>query len=114
MLLDEHWRNVVRPVVVTGVDETIDAAPRRERRRIRLYWRGTREKEGVSQAAVAEILALVLRDRTFAERLRTDPDGALGDFDLTEWEREAILLGAHQPSRTALLEERPRTATRLL
>jgi hypothetical protein len=70
--------------------------------------------QGVSQEAVVEILALVLRDRTFAERLRTDPDGALGDFDLTEWEREAILLGAHQPSQTTLLEERPRTATRLL
>lgn len=70
--------------------------------------------EDVSQEAVAEILGLVLRDRTFAERLRTDPDGALGDFDLTDWEREAILLGAHQPSQTTLLEERPRTATRLL
>jgi flagellar motor switch protein FliN/FliY len=48
----------------------------------------------VSAEAVAEILGRALRERAFAELLRTEPDRALAGYDLTPDERAAI---AHGP-----------------
>jgi hypothetical protein len=68
----------------------------------------------VSQQAVAEILARALRDRVFAERLRTEPETVLAAYELSEQERAAIVEGAGSDSGAEVLEDRPRTATRLL
>jgi uncharacterized membrane protein len=68
----------------------------------------------VSQQAVAEILARALRDRVFAERLRTEPEAVLAAYELSEQERSAIIQGASRDSGAEVLEDRPRTATRLL
>ena len=68
----------------------------------------------MSQQAVAEILGRALRDRTFAERLRSEPEVVLADYDLTEAERTAIAQGARALPGSAPLENRPDQASRLL
>ena len=68
----------------------------------------------MSEAAVAEILARALRDRAFAEQLRADPDGATGEYDLTDAERAAIREGSRDTSGSSPLEERPHLGDRLL
>jgi len=68
----------------------------------------------VSQEVVAEILGKVLRDRAFAERLRAEPETVLATFELTDSERAAIVHGTRDTSASAALEDRPRTAARLM
>ncbi len=74
-------------------------------------WRGGVR---VSQQVVGEILGRVLRDRAFAERLRTDPEAVLAAYDLTNEERTAIIRGTRSESGAEVLEDRPRTASRLM
>ncbi len=68
----------------------------------------------MSAEAVAKILARTLRERAFAELLRTEPDRALADYDLTAAERAAIVHGPDAGRGPAPLDERPRSATRLV
>jgi hypothetical protein len=68
----------------------------------------------VSQAAVGEILARSLRDRSFATRLMTDPETVLGEFDLTDDERATIIAGLHGHGGGARLDQRPRMAGRIV
>jgi hypothetical protein len=78
------------------------------------YTPGAVEEGTVSQQAVAEILGKALRDRLFAERLRTEPEAVLAPFELTDQERAAIIEGTRSDSGAEVLEDRPRTATRLM
>jgi hypothetical protein len=55
-----------------------------------------------------------LRDRVFAERLRTKPESVLAAYELSEQERAAIIRGVGSDSGAEVLEDRPRTATRLM
>jgi hypothetical protein len=55
-----------------------------------------------------------LRDRAFAERLRREPAAVLAEYDLTDTERAAIEQGSRQLDGPASLEDRPRSAWRLM
>jgi hypothetical protein len=68
----------------------------------------------VSEAAVGEVLARVLRDRTFAARLATDAATVLAELDLTEAERTAIIAGLRSTGGGATLAQRPRVAGRIV
>ena len=68
----------------------------------------------MSAEAVAEILARALRERAFAELLRTEPDRALAGYDLTASERAVIAGGPDGGPGPAPLAERPRNASRLV
>jgi hypothetical protein len=68
----------------------------------------------VSAEAVAEILGRALRERAFAELLRTEPERALAGYDLTPAERAAIARGPDAGHGPAPLDERPRSASRLV
>jgi len=68
----------------------------------------------VSQAAVAEVLARALREPEFAGRLKADPLGVLAGFDLTDAERETILAGLRSSGGGAVLDPRPRSASRIV
>ena len=68
----------------------------------------------MSAEAVAEILGRALRERAFAELLRTEPDRALADYDVTPAERAAIAHGPDTGQGPAPLDERPRSAYRLV
>jgi len=68
----------------------------------------------VSAEAVAEILARTLRERAFAELLRSEPERALAGYELTADERAAIAGGAAAGAGPATLAARPRTAARLV
>jgi hypothetical protein len=68
----------------------------------------------VSEAAVAEILARSLRDRAYAARLKADPDGVLADLDLTDAELTMILAGLRASGGGQRLDQRPRTAGRIV
>ena len=68
----------------------------------------------MSAEAVADILARALRERAFAELLRTEPDRALAGYDLTPDERAAIARGPDAGAGPAPLDERPRAASRLV
>ena len=68
----------------------------------------------MSAEAVAEILGRALRERAFAELLRTAPDRALVGYDLTAAERAAIAGGPEAGHEPAPLDERPRSAARLV
>ena len=68
----------------------------------------------VSQAAVGEILARSLRDRSFADLLKADPEAVLIEFDLTDDERASIVAGLRGHGGGAQLEQRPRMAGRIV
>jgi hypothetical protein len=68
----------------------------------------------VSQAAVAEVLARVLREPEFGARLKADPMTILADLDLSDAEREIILAGLSRSGGGAVLDPRPRSATRIV
>ena len=68
----------------------------------------------MSAEAVAEILGRALRERAFAELLRTEPDRALAGYDLTSAERAAIARGPDAGQGPAALDDRPRSAARLV
>jgi hypothetical protein len=68
----------------------------------------------VSQAAVAEILARVLREPEFAARLKADPAAILAELDLTDGERATILAGLRSSGGGAVLDPRPRSAARIV
>ena len=68
----------------------------------------------MSQAAVGEIVARMLRDRAFASRLKAEPESALADHDLTDAERAAILAGLRGSGGGAPLARRPRFAGRIV
>jgi hypothetical protein len=68
----------------------------------------------VTQAAVAAILARVLREPEFGARLKAEPDRLLSDLDLTEAERAAILAGLRSGGGGAVLDPRPRSASRIV
>jgi hypothetical protein len=69
----------------------------------------------MSQAAVGEILARSLRDRTFAEHLKANPDVILAEFDLTDDERASIVAGLRgHGGGGARLDKRPRMAGRIV
>lgn len=68
----------------------------------------------MSAEAVAEILGRALRERAFAELLRTEPDRALAEYDLTTAEWAAIVGGPDAGQGPSPLDERPRNASRLV
>jgi len=68
----------------------------------------------VSQAVVAEILARVLREPEFGSRLKAEPERLLSEFDLTEAERAAIIAGLRSSGGGAVLDPRPRSASRIV
>ena len=68
----------------------------------------------VSQAAVGEILALTLRDRAFAARLKANPDTVLAEVELTDDERASIVAGLRGHGGGAQLDQRPRMAGRIV
>jgi hypothetical protein len=68
----------------------------------------------VSQAVVAEILSRVLREPEFGARLKADPERLLADLDLTEAERAAIVAGLRSSGGGAVLDPRPRIASRIV
>ena len=68
----------------------------------------------MSQTTVAEVLARVLRDPEFGARLKADPTSELASFDLTEAERATILAGLRSSGGGAVLDPRPRSATRIV
>ena len=68
----------------------------------------------MSQAAVAEILARVLREPEFAARLKADPTTVLAGLDITDAERDTILAGLRSSGGGAVLDPRPRSATRIV
>ncbi len=68
----------------------------------------------MSAEAVAEILGRALRERAFAELLRTEPERALAEYDLTAAERAAIVGGPDAGQGPSALDERPRNASRLV
>ena len=68
----------------------------------------------MSQAAVAEVLARVLREPDFGARLKADPMPILAELDLTDAERETIMAGLRSSGGGAVLDPRPRSATRIV
>ncbi len=68
----------------------------------------------MSQAVVAEVLARVLREPEFAVRLKADPTAQLAGLDLTDAERDMILAGLRSSGGGAVLDPRPRSATRIV
>jgi hypothetical protein len=68
----------------------------------------------VSAEAVAEILARALRERPFAELLRSEPERALAGYELIADERAAIVGSAPPASGPSTLAARPRAAARLV
>jgi hypothetical protein len=68
----------------------------------------------VSAEAVAEVLARALRERAFADALRADPERACAGYDLTAEERAAIVGGIGAGDGPAPLDDRPRSAARLV
>lgn len=68
----------------------------------------------MSAEAVAEILTRALRERAFAELLRSEPERALAGYELTADERAQIVGGAASGDGPATLEDRPRTGARLV
>ena len=68
----------------------------------------------VSQAAVAEVLGRILREPEFGARLKADPTTVLAGLDLTDAERELILAGLRSSGGGAVLDPRPRSATRIV
>jgi hypothetical protein len=68
----------------------------------------------VSQTTVADVLARVLRDPEFATRLKADPTAELASLDLTDSERATILIGLRSSGGGAVLDPRPRSATRIV
>ena len=68
----------------------------------------------MSAETVAEILARALRERAFAELLRTEPDRALAGYELTAAERAAIVRSPEAGQGPSPLDERPRSASRLV
>ena len=75
---------------------------------------GASGRREASAEVVAEILGRVLRERAFAEPLRTEPDRALAEYDLTAAERAAIVGSPDAGQAPSPLDDRPRTATRLV
>ena len=68
----------------------------------------------MSQAAVAEILALCLRDPAFSARLKADAEAVLADRDLTDDERASIVAGLRASGGGQSLDQRPRIAGRIV
>jgi len=68
----------------------------------------------VSQVTVAEILARCLREPAFAARLKAEPELLLADLDLTDAERSTILAGLRASGGGQSLDQRPRTAGRIV
>ena len=68
----------------------------------------------MSQAVVAEVLARVLREPEFGVRLKADPTTQLAGLDLTDAERDMILAGLRSAGGGAVLDPRPRSATRIV
>lgn len=68
----------------------------------------------MSQVTVAEILARCLRDSSFAAGLKADPEHVLADLDLTDAERATILAGLRASGGGQRLDQRPRTAGRIV
>lgn len=68
----------------------------------------------MSQAAIGEILARSLRDRTFAAQLKASPDTVLAEFELTDDERASIIAGLRGHGGGAQLDQRPRMAGRIV
>jgi hypothetical protein len=68
----------------------------------------------MSQAVVAEVLARVLREPEFGVRLKADPAPILAELDLTNAERDTILAGLRSSGGGAVLDPRPRSATRIV
>lgn len=68
----------------------------------------------MSEAVVREILARALRDSSFAARLKTEPECVLADLDLTDAERASILAGLRGGGGGAPLDQRPRSAGRIV
>jgi hypothetical protein len=79
-----------------------------------LVARGSSGRGSVSQAVVAEVLARVFRDPEFGARLKADPTTELADLDLTDAERDKILAGLRSSGGGAVLDPRPRSATRIV
>ncbi len=68
----------------------------------------------MSAEAVAEILTRALRERTFAELLRSEPERALAGYELTDDERTLIVSSSATGDGPATLADRPRIAARLV
>ena len=68
----------------------------------------------MSQVTVAEVLARCLRDRAFAATLKADPETVLAGLDLTDAERAMILAGLRASGGGQSLDQRPRTAGRIV
>ncbi len=72
----------------------------------------------MSAEVVADILGRALRERAFAALLRTEPERALAEYDLTAAERAAIVGagdgGPDAGEGPSPLDERPRNASRLV
>ena len=68
----------------------------------------------MSQVTVAEILARCLREPDFAARLKAEPEQLLADLDLTDAERSTILAGLRASGGGQSLDQRPRTAGRIV
>lgn len=69
----------------------------------------------MSQAAVGEILARSLRDRSFAAQLQADPDAVLVEYELSDAERATIVAGLRgHGGGGARLDQRPRMAGRIV
>ena len=68
----------------------------------------------MSQVTVAEILARCLRDTRFAASLKADPEAVLAELDLTDAERATIMAGLRASGGGQRLDQRPRTAGRIV
>ena len=68
----------------------------------------------MSQVTVAEMLARCLRDPAFAARLKADAENVLAELDLTDAERATILAGLRVSGGGQSLDQRPRTAGRIV
>jgi hypothetical protein len=68
----------------------------------------------VSQVTVAEVLARCLREPAFSARLKAEPETVLAALDLTDDERATILAGLRVSGGGQSLDQRPRTAGRIV
>ena len=60
----------------------------------------------MSTEGVAAFLEKALNDESFQAQLRKDPDNALGEFDLTDNEIEAIKSGGEEELQSLGVDER--------
>lgn len=63
---------------------------------------------------IEDVLARALRDRAFAELLRSEPNRALAGYALSDQERAAVVRASAEDPQQSTLDERPSTASRLI